>query len=324
MLLWYNIVGSSSIGAMAILNVGSWDTWVRQVLYHEPGSNFFTYNDDFGDDIKWENKNLQYYLEASLELLDGPDEWLYDMDTKMLRLIMPDNSEEGCPDTDSSVDMLRGRTLDNVIEILDSSDVTVSNITFWASNIIADDDANNAITFDSLIFQFPSSSHRMLKSEAEPIHIKFLGNDHAVINCTFFGGEGPSLYYEQSDNFVVHNSAFSWNDWVGVGDETATIHDRKGNYGEFSQNTLSFNGIAPGLRYGGMYRNITLNYMEGQCWGKIQQDGAAIQVSPLSQDRAIITYNWAHSSPKKGIRFDGSGEQLPEKGKYSKKYLVSW
>ena len=116
---------------MAILNVGSWETWVREVLYHEPGSNFFLYYDDFGDDIKF--KDPQYYLEASPELLDAPEEWYYDMDTKMLRLIMPENAEESCPDTDSSVDVLRGRTLDNVLEITDSANVIVANITFWGA-----------------------------------------------------------------------------------------------------------------------------------------------------------------------------------------------
>ena len=65
---------------MAILNVGSWETWVREVLFHEPGSNFFLYNDDFGDDIKF--KDPQYYLEASPELLDAAEEWYYDMDTR--------------------------------------------------------------------------------------------------------------------------------------------------------------------------------------------------------------------------------------------------
>ena len=113
------------------MNVGSWETWVREVLYHEPGSNFFLYNNDFGDDIKF--KDPQYYLEASPELLDAPEEWYYDMDTKMLRLIMPENAGETCPDTDSSVDVLRGRTLDNVLEITDSANVIVANITFWGA-----------------------------------------------------------------------------------------------------------------------------------------------------------------------------------------------
>ena len=46
---------------------------------------------------------------------------------------MPEDAEETCPDTDSSVDVLRGRTLEHVLEITDSANVIVANITFWGA-----------------------------------------------------------------------------------------------------------------------------------------------------------------------------------------------
>ena len=76
---------------------------------------------------------------------------------------------------------------------------------------------------------------------------------------------------------MVHNSAFIFNDWVGQGEDTATVLNKHTDYGEFSHNTLYYNGIAPGLRYTGRKANITHNHMEGQCWGFIQNDGASIQ-----------------------------------------------
>ena len=80
--------GLNFTGAMAILNVGSWETWVREVLYHEPGSNSFTYSDDFADDVKkFVEGDLQYFLESKFELLDAPEEWFYDKDAKMVYLI---------------------------------------------------------------------------------------------------------------------------------------------------------------------------------------------------------------------------------------------
>ena len=302
-------------GAMAILNVGSWETWVRKVLYHQPGSNNFTYLDDFGD-IKF--KNQQYYLEASLQLLDTPEEWYYDMDTKMLYLILPPdiNGKEPCPS--SSSDNLRGRIIDNVLEISDTSHMVISNITFWASNVISTNKVSGII-FDSLIFKFPSSSHRMLKDEGFPTHTKIFGNDNSVINCTFEGSEGPALQY-QGSNILVHNSEFSFNDWAGQGN-IGTIMDHASS-GEFSQNTLSYNGVAHGLRYTGRNSNITLNHMEGQCWGEIQSDGAAIQVSPAAQNGVHVSYHWIHDSPKKGIRFDGNGDPLGKFGYIG--YNVVW
>ena len=273
-----NALGESNLnftGSMAVLNVGSWVTWVREVLYHEPTNNNFTYNDDFGN-IKF--KHQQYYLEASLELLDVPEEWFYDMDTKMLHLIMPDNEEETdqCPDTNASPQTLRGRTLDNVLEIIESSDVIVANITFRASNIVATN-KNDRITLDSLIFNFPSSSHRMLKSDAYPITTSLEGDDNAVVNCTFYGAEGPALEYK-GGNTLVHNSEFSYTDWAGQGNLGTIKDNSRGAPGEFSQNTMYYNGVAHGLRAYGIYSNVSYNYMVGQCWGEIQSDGASIHM----------------------------------------------
>ena len=295
-------------GARAILNVGSWQTWVREVLHHEPGNNNFTYNDDFGN-INF--KNQQYYLEASMELLDSPEEWFYDMNTKILHLIMPNSTEEvnTCPDTDESEDILRGRTLDNVLEIIDSADVLVGNITFWASNVIASNNVDR-ITFDSLIFRFPSSSHRMLKSDAYPIATTLDGDDNAVINCTFYGAEGPPLLYSGS-NMLVHNSEFSYSDWAGQGN-LATVKDKSsGNPSEFSQNTMYYNGVAHGLRLYQIYSNITMNHVVGQCWGQIQSDGASVHIQIKGQDGVHIEKNWIHDSPKKGIRFDAQSDGDP-------------
>ena len=76
---------------MAILNVGSWVTWVREVTEHE--ADRFKYNDNFGDNIHWRAKYNQYYLEASLALLDAPEEWFYDMESKTLYVIPPKGNE---------------------------------------------------------------------------------------------------------------------------------------------------------------------------------------------------------------------------------------
>ena len=274
------------------------------MLSYELGSNNFTYNDTFGD-IKF--KHQQYYLEASFELLDAPEEWFYDMSSGILSLILPDFEVGMCPDSNASPDILRGRTYDNVIEFTDSSNVIMKDITFRASNFIAND-GNSDLTFDSLIFEFPSSSRRMLKDATKPLHTKMYGDNNAVINCSFYGSEGPALQYN-GNNMVVHNSEFVYNDWVGQGN-LGTVMDKGSGESVFSQNTLYYNGVAHGLRYTGRGSDFTLNHIEGQCWGKIQQDGASIQVSTGAQNGINISYNWIHDSPKKGIRFDGNGDPL--------------
>ena len=291
-------------GALAILNVGSFQTWVREVLSYEMGNNNFTYYDDFGDNINFVHK--QYYMESKLEFLDAYEEWFYDKDTKMLYLIMPENDADTCPHTDAGARILRGRTLDNIVEIIDSNHVVVSNISFYGANIIASNNVDS-ITFDSLIFKFPSSSHRMLRSETIPRQTTINGNDNQVINCTFIGAEGPALYFD-GDNMLIHNSDFSYNDWVGQGN-LGTIWAKERNVpSEFSQNNLYYNGVAHGYRSAGyVHSNIMMNHVEGQCWGLIQNDGAGIHLQVPSQPGSYIVNNWVHTSPKMGIRFDGGG-----------------
>ena len=82
---------------------------------------------------------------------------------------MPNNTKELCPDI--SEDFLRGRTIDTGIEIIDTMNLVIANMTFWASNLIATNKISK-ITLDSLIFEYPSSSHRMLKSEELPKHTR--------------------------------------------------------------------------------------------------------------------------------------------------------
>ena len=78
-----NLAGSglNGTGAMAILNIGSFNTFTAIVKHHAPGQNFFTYPDTFGE-IKFKASHNQYFLEDKLEFLDQAGEWFYDKNTK--------------------------------------------------------------------------------------------------------------------------------------------------------------------------------------------------------------------------------------------------
>lgn len=92
-----NLAGSglNATGAMAILNIGSFNTFAATVEDHPPGQNFFTYPDTFGD-IKFKASHNQYFLEDKLEFLDQSGEWFYDKNTKTLYVKTPDGkSPEG-------------------------------------------------------------------------------------------------------------------------------------------------------------------------------------------------------------------------------------
>ena len=110
--------GLNMTGAMAILNVGSFNTFVKEVQWHEPNTDSFTYEDDFGN-INFKPDHNQYYLDSSLELLNQPGEWHYDMETEMLRFIPPVGSKypngADCPAKDSGA--VKGRVIDYAITI---------------------------------------------------------------------------------------------------------------------------------------------------------------------------------------------------------------
>ena len=87
---------------------------------------------------------------------------------------------------------LRGRTVDYGLVITDSENVTLANLTFFSSNVMAHGDRQ--IELDSIDFKFPSSSHRMLSSASLPLATRLdVGLQGIVHNCTFLGAEGPAL-----------------------------------------------------------------------------------------------------------------------------------
>lgn len=87
--------GLNVTGAMAVLNIGSFNTFTAKVENHVPGSNSFTYNDTF-DGIKFKPSSNQYFLEDKLEFLDIPGEWFFDKSTKTVHVKTSDGtSPEG-------------------------------------------------------------------------------------------------------------------------------------------------------------------------------------------------------------------------------------
>ncbi|CAL4145448.1 unnamed protein product [Meganyctiphanes norvegica] len=311
--------GIDATGSMAILNVGSWITYVRPVLSHNPGSPEFTYNHDMGH-VPWNDKYNQYYLEAGLSLLDAPEEWVYDNSTKILYLIPKDGI---CPDPESTT--LRGRTIDYGLIINDTSGLKISNITFLAANINAYSYPwHNSIPFaeidelhlDSLVFKFPSSSHRMLGSTDQPLYTRLIAmawNDGSkvrghvsVVNCTFEGSDGTPLVHDGIGNFI-HNNLFVYNvftgQWYGGEAGGGGIILGRGEEEIISQNTLWYNGGSEGIRPSANC-TVKFNHIIGHCAGKNQNDGAAIQVVRTYQNGAKLSNNWIHDSPKHGIRFD--------------------
>jgi len=318
--------GLNMTGAMAVLNVGSFNTFVKEVQWHEPNTDSFTYDDDFGN-INFKPAHNQYYLDSSLELLNQAGEWHYDMSTRTLRFIPPNNGA-GCPSKDSGA--VKGRVIDYAITITKSKSILLKNMDFFAANLMAEGtqkkvDEVSDITIDSLNFDYPSSSKRMLKDHSVPKHTKLIAKGFGevnVINCKFFGAEGSALQYWGAPA-KIHNNMFSWNDWSGQMGLVAnggfgTVYSSPTSKDEeFIGNTLYYNGASAGYR-SGKTPIVSDNMVIGQADGEIMNDGSGIQIQTKCQIDATVERNWVYDSPKYGIRFDHSPGNLGDNGTMSK------
>jgi len=303
-------------GAMAILNVGSFNTFVKEVKSHKAGENTFTYVDDFDNgkyDIKFKPSMNQYFLDSHEDLLDTPGEWYYNKATKVLKF-MPWNG--ACPNGKD----VRGRVIDYFFDITKADGLEIENLDFFASNLQGESTKRakagseiRNVVLDSLIFKFPSSSKRMLQDDSVPKITRFFGRGIGALdvrNCEFIGGEGPALqYYAFNGIAKITNNLFKWNDWTGqmglkANGGYGTVYSRT-RYEEFVHNTLEYNGASAGFTPS-VEPKMTDNLIKGQCHGGIMHDGAGIQIQSNSQPGSVSERNWILDSPKRAIRFDSS------------------
>ena len=314
--------GLNATGAMAILNIGSFDTFTAVVEKHSPGSDKFTYNDTFGN-IHFKASHNQYFLEDKLEFLDQPEEWFYDVTSSTLYVWTRDGENPDGHD-------VRGKVQTYAFNITNCTDVVFDHMTFFATTLwassIGPDNLIDRLAFRSLNFSFPSYSRRMLR-DTDPPHRTtvnaLIKKKHQSImgtltffNNTFYGTDGVALEYAGA-NITVENNLFEYNDWSAANMKTASgglgtiISQGAGDV--FVRNTLRFNGASAGYRPG-LKATVRLNHFHHQCWGLIQNDGSSVQTTTGSQTNALLENNWAHSSPKLGLRFDGQPPKVGHHG----------
>eukprot|EP00117_Sycon_ciliatum_P009055 scpid60602/ scgid11498/ len=328
------------IGAVVVLNTGSFETYTSTVISHEQLYATFTYNiteragerhDDPSDD--------RYYLEGNFDFLDQPSEWLYDRVKNLTYLISGDGSYPG-------IHKITGKVSTYALNFTNCSYVQLANLTFFATTIWASSVAEHPLptfidhlTISSVTFTYPSTSKRVLRDLSPPLSTLissrfyqpdssdimvrnvdtdlekwFAGGDdrdhgfHAVYNSTWMYTDGPALNV-QGKNCNINNNYFAYNDWSGADQDkatggTGTINNQRGSGDLFVRNTLYKNGAMTGYQPP-VASTIAFNRISGQCWGDIQHDGAGIQVQTPYQTHTTLSYNWVHDSVKYGIRFDG-------------------
>ncbi|VGO16896.1 hypothetical protein PDESU_05488 [Pontiella desulfatans] len=287
--------GLDMTGAMAILNIGSWKTWTREVATHTAGSNSFTY----APATTYLTYSHYYYLEGKLNLLDAEKEWFFDTATKTLYLWVPGG---GSPSGD-----IRGKTQTYAFNITNSQHINLEGLDFFGTTFRFY--RSPFITVRDCDLLYPSCSKRMLGIVAEPEtstieeRQRYTQTESAVINCTFRYAESHALHMKGKNN-LVENCLFEYTDWSSS--ELPYLMSTilmDGDDALFRRNTSHTSGASEFFSVGNGLRQI-MEYNDISQHGLLQTDGAAAQVTIQAQPGSVIRYNWFHDTPQHGARFD--------------------
>ena len=294
-----NLSGINPIGAIAILNVGSFKTWSRTVTDYNLSTNTISY-----DSVpNWKTKHHYYFLEGKRELIDFPGEWWFDNLEKKLHM----KFESGVNPNDLDI---RVKTQPFAFNITNSNNISIEGLEFFATTFRTQG-CNGCIVKDSDLM-YPSTSKRSLGIAGEDVDERWVSRMDSCTNClidnsSFAYTDGSALEFHgaalKSNNNTVNNSHFEYIDWsssdlIGL---MVTVYDG-GRDNTFSNNTVKNTGASSTLSIGDSPK-IYFNNISNT--GFIQSDGAVVQMMMLEQEGAEIAYNWIHNTEKYGIRMDG-------------------
>lgn len=296
--------GLDATDAVAILNIGSFQTADAPVTEHAPGTAAFTYAlaPLAGQLAIQKPEKAFYYLEGKLEFLDAPGEWFYDSGTRQLYVWTRDG-------TSPQGHEVRGKVQSYAITLKRCSHIEIRGLDFFATTLRTED--SHHITIEDCRFRYPSHSKRMLR-KFEPTAVTRLGavgrhgperSGNVIRNCTFAYTEGEALIVE-SHGTVVENCLFHGIDYTcarlsGIGNSIAMHRSRDS---VFRRNTVRVCGASETL-CAGPRMLVELNRFSQT--GYLQNDGAMIHYMQGQAVGSITRFNWLHDSVKLGYRIDG-------------------
>ena len=140
-----NETGFDPTGAIAILNVGSFKTWSRNITHFDSVNNSFIY-----DEVSnWKTKHHYYFLEGKLDLIDSPGEWFFDNANNTLYFMPP----EGVNPSDANI---RAKTQAYGVSFYDSNRIKLENLDFFATTFRFENCDNCTVNGSHLLY--PSTS----------------------------------------------------------------------------------------------------------------------------------------------------------------------
>jgi len=293
-------------GAVATLNIGSWQTFRRIVRSHGAGKDRFTYDRDPNHRLAKGKPHRpgfdRYFLAGKLAALDSPGEWFHDGAT--LYLWAPDGESP-------SAHAVEVKTRGYALTARGVKHVGVFGLQFFGTTLKLEE--TESCILDRLCFTFPHglwepfgaavglprhpdepqdwASRRWFK-ETSVVTPTFVGGENNVIRrCTIRYANGSSIVVAGWKNLIedclIHDV-----DWYGL--DTGLAVDLLGTQESTIRHCTVFNmGSSEGLRISN--RGVTIverNYIHHG--GMAQSDGALIQAATPNIAGTTIRYNWVH------------------------------
>jgi len=292
--------GLDATGAVFIGVIAHDDTWAGVVTKHTPGSQAFDAQMHIDRMLNTKVGNSIYYLEGLKQFANQESEWAYSPKEGKLYLY----AEHAPKNTRRKTDGVYA------LEVTESKFVTVANLTFFGTTLNAHDYIDS-FELDSVVFNYPNFGYRSLLDPTPTTGTvlsmgkKVPGGEFIITNCTWFGGDGPTLKIIGNsvvmENNLFDSNAFSthWNNQSsGIGGWVATQSANTG--GRTVRNTFRTNG--PGVCYESAHGGFNmLNLIENEA--DIVNDGASVQIRSGAAGNTSLINNWALRTAK-GFRLD--------------------
>jgi len=303
-------------GAMGVLNVGSWQTFLRPVVNHAKGKASFEYARDLGKRHDAEriqtNRTREgfdrYFLYGKLEALDAPGEWFHDSKSGTLYVWPLDGR-------DPSGRTVEGKTRQYGFIASGKSDVQLDGVRLFASTVLLDECTRCELL--NCRIDYPTYAGPVTKvagvrasfaSKVVAANETYLaglrslwptmisGKGNVVRNCRITFSEAPGLFLDGSGH-VVENCLIHDVDWRGLGNgvisNCAGVMMGRALRSVFRRNTVHHVGSSEGVILPHTGPSVCeYNYVHDV--GFVQSDGGLIQCSSLRQNGSVIRYNWVH------------------------------
>ena len=314
-----NATGLDPVGAIAVMNLGSFRSNSRIITDWNPNNGTFAYD---GSGVGWKTKHHAYILEGKRELIDEDGEWWFNNTNNRLHYKTP--SGQNANDLD-----LRVKVQPFAISVDGSDGVTIQGIDFFGTTV----NFNNCdgCSFTNATLEYPSTSKRGLgiagESEDDRWMTRFYRSKNSFVdNISITNTDGGAIEFQgspgQSHNNTVNNSYFHAIDWSAADQKglMVTIYEG-GRDMYFTNNTVHLTGASSVLSIGDAPKVF---YNEVWDVGYLQTDGAVVQVMQGEAPGAEIAYNWIHDVIKYGARFDAPIGQAGEGRNGTMHHNVIW